>query len=71
MFRAISVMTELDNRQQEVAMGTTPLHPIIVLKAWLLHVYTVSEQSFNIYQRDSEHYYIIKVLLIQDTTFNF
>lgn len=31
----------------------------------------ISEQSFNIYQRDSEHYYIIKVLLIQDTTFNF
>lgn len=31
-------MTELDNRQQEVAMGTTPLHPISVLKAWLLHL---------------------------------
>lgn len=69
MFRAISVMTELDNRQQEVAMGTTPLHPISALKA-CYYMY-ISEQSFNIYQRDSEHYYIIKVLLIQDTTFNF
>lgn len=63
MSRAISVMTELDNRQQEVAMGTTLLHPISVTTCIYLN-------SHLIYIKEILNT-IIKVLLIQDTTFNF